>query len=118
MIINVNNFSVSPAVTLVGVENSVPDSTLKIRFGKNWKGRKISVSFYKEDECTPVAIIPYRPGGISIPPEILSVPGVHKFIICEKKGDSSISSDIGYLSVIESASTRKKGAGSGGRYNA
>ena len=112
MIINVNNFAVSPAVTLVGVEKSLSDSILKIHFSREWRGTVKYVSFYKENDLSPIRTLQYCKGGISIPKELLQCAGVHRFTVCGNKKSSSIVSGTGYLSVLDSAVPLRKCTGS------
>ena len=112
MIINVNNFAVSPAVTLVGVEKSVSDSILKIHFSREWRGTLKQVSFYKDNDTAPITTLQYEKKGVSIPNELLSCAGIHRFTVCGEKSGQRIVSGTGYLSVIGRAIPLKKGSGS------
>jgi hypothetical protein len=108
MIINVNNFVVSPAITLVGVKKSAHDSILKIHFSKEWRGTEKQVSFYKGNDISPLTTIQYGKRGVSIPSELLSCAGIHRFTVFGEKSGQSIVSGTGYLSVIDRAIPLRK----------
>ena len=110
MIINVNNFAVSPAVTLVGVEKSVSDNILKIHFSREWRGTAKQVSFYKRNDVSPIRTLQYEKKGVSIPNELLSCAGIHRFTVCGEKNGQRIVSGTGYLSVLDRAVPLIKGA--------
>lgn len=99
MIIDANNYSLSPRRFVAGTKGSYGMETMNFRFSKDWNGLNVTVTFFPPDS-EPVTVI-YDHESFDIPSEVTARSGLTPYTVIGYKNTKQLVSLTGYIDVLE-----------------
>lgn len=99
MIINANNYSLSPRRFVAGTKGSYGIETMNFNFSEEWNGLNVTVTFFPPD-TEPVTVV-YDGVSFIIPSEVMSISGLTPYTVVGHKNKRQLVSLTGYIDVLE-----------------
>ena len=99
MIINANNYSLSPRRFVAGTKGSYGIETMNFNFSEEWNGLNVTVTFFPHDS-EPITVV-YDHTFFYIPSEVMSVSGLIPYTVVGNRNQKKLVSLTGYIDVLE-----------------
>ena len=102
MKIQIDHYTPTPAVSVIGCEGSFGHERLEIIFGNKWRNLKKHVTLYFSEDGSDTLTLEYKNAPILIPQKAYEKAGLCRYVVSGEGKKKRIVCKTGYLRVVSS----------------